>query len=94
MMALFTDDAVYIEPFSGEDAAVGIEQVRTRLQQGWEFPLPDLELEVTSMSVTADGARSCWTCRSPALPDGEVSGVDLFEFSDGKVSRLEVRFDE
>ena len=93
MMALFADDAVYVEPFTGEaDPWVGREAVRTALRRGWEQPLPDLELTVTRVDIRSDGASSEWVCRSSALP-GPVNGRDEYTISDGKITRLEVRIE-
>ena len=94
MMALFTDDAVYDEPFSGEaQPAVGAAAVRSRLRAGWAVPLPDMELDVLSVEVTGRRARSQWECRSSALP-GPVRGTDEYEFRDGRIASLRVRIDE
>jgi hypothetical protein len=94
MMALFDRDAVYVEPFSGSDRpAVGRDEVRARLRQGWEQPLPDLELDVLAIEIEGDQATSRWECRSPALP-GPVRGTDRYEFVDGRIARLEVVIDD
>ena len=94
MMQLFADDAVYVEPFTGESEPwVGREQVRQALRRGWEQPLPDLELEVTRVDIRADGASSEWICRSSALP-GPVTGRDEYSISGGRITRLEVRIVE
>ena len=94
MMALFSDDAVYVEPFTGESSPwVGKEAVRTALRQGWEQPLPDLELVVTRVDIRSDGASSEWVCRSPGLP-GPVAGRDEYTIVDGLITRLEVRIVE
>lgn len=91
MMALFAEDAVYIEPFTDlDEPAVGKEAVRARLRLGWEAPLPDLELDVLEVEVDGPMATSRWECRSPALP-APVYGEDRYEIHDGKISRLEVR---
>ena len=89
MLALFTEDAVYAEPFSGLEPAEGIAAIRQRLRQGWEFPLPDLELDVVEVEVSGDSARSVWECRSPALP-GPMRGEDRYRFTDGRIARLDV----
>ncbi len=91
MMALFTDNAVYDEPFSGQGPAIGREAIRQRLRLGWETPLPDLELDVTGVEIRGSTATSRWECRSPGLP-GPVQGEDRYEFQDGRINRLEVRF--
>ena len=90
MMELFADDAVYVEPFVGGEPAVGKAAIRDRLRRGWEFPLPDLELDVIEVEVDGAAARTRWECRSPGLP-GPVQGEDRYEFAGNKISRLEVR---
>ena len=92
MMALFADDAVYVEPFSGQPReSVGREAIRSTLRAGWAVPLPDMVLDVHEIEVTRTGARSRWTCTSPALP-GPAHGEDVYTIEDGKITRLEVRF--
>lgn len=91
MLALFADDAVYDEPFSGREPAEGIEAIRQRLRRGWEVPLPDLELDVLEIEVGPGSARSRWECRSSGLP-APVQGEDRYEIADGRITRLEVRF--
>ena len=91
MMELFADDAVYVEPFTGsEGPAVGKTAVRDRLRKGWEFPLPDIELDVLEIDINGSRARTRWECRSPALP-GPIQGEDHYEIEGGKITRLEVR---
>ncbi|MEM8902478.1 MAG: nuclear transport factor 2 family protein [Actinomycetota bacterium] len=91
LLALFTDEAVYAEPFTGEEGpAVGREAIRDRLRSGWATPLPDLELDVISVEVAGDRATSTWECRSPVFPS-PVRGIDEYEFADGRISRLVVR---
>lgn len=87
---LFTDDAVYIEPFTELGPAVGIEAIRDRFRQGWEPGLNDMELDILSMEIDGTTASAKWECRSPSLP-GPVRGVDDYELLDGKIARLEVR---
>lgn len=91
MMALFAEDAVYIEPFTGTGTpAVGKEAVRARLRAGWQTPLPDMELEVLAVDVDGATARTRWECRSPALP-APIVGEDRYEIRHGLITRLEVR---
>lgn len=93
LLALFAPDAVYIEPFTDEDPAVGIEAIEQRFRTGWEFPLPDVELDVFELSVDGPTATARWECRSPGLP-GPVRGNDRYELTDGLISRLEVTIEE
>ena len=92
MMALFADDAVYVEPFSGAPReSAGREAIRATLREGWATPLPEMVLDVHEVEVTAEGARSRWTCTSPALP-GPARGEDVYTIEEGRITRLEVRF--
>ena len=94
LMALFTDDAVYEEPFTGSpDPAVGLEAIRERLRFGWSTPLPEMQLDVLAIDVTGDRAQSRWECRSPAFPT-PVRGSDTYEFRDGLIAVLRVTIDE
>ncbi len=91
MMELFSEDVVYIEPFTGEaEPWVGKDAVRTALRQGWEQPLPDLELEVRRIDISGSQATADWVCTSPALP-GPVAGKDEYTIVAGKITRLVVR---
>ena len=94
MLALFTDDIVYDEPFSGTgEPAVGIEAVRDRLRAGWAEPLPDMELDVLSIRVDGATAMATWECRSPVFP-APVRGTDRYEFRDQRICSLRVTIDE
>ena len=94
MIALFTPDVVYEEPFSGQaEPAVGIDAVRERLRAGWADPPPDMELDVLEVTVTGDRAVSHWECRSPAFP-ARVRGVDEYGFRDGRIASLRVTLDK
>lgn len=91
LLALFTNDAVYEEPFTGpDDPAVGIDAIRERLQQGWEQPLAAMELDVLSIEVTGREAITRWECRSPDLPGGVVRGRDVVSFRGDRIERLVV----
>ena len=90
LVALFSDDATYSEPFSGLPPARGRAEIRARLRLGWEQPLPDMELDVLEIEVDSRALRAVWECRSPGLP-GPVRGEDNYVIDDGKIRRLEVR---
>lgn len=91
MMALFTPDAVYSDPF-GESAepVVGVAAIRERLRAGWSFNPPDLELEVLTVDIDGDRASSTWECRSESFP-GPMRGRDEYRFRDGRIAELHVR---
>ena len=90
LLALFHADATYIEPFTSDAPAVGLDQIRQRFRKGWESPLPDLELDVLGIEIDGSVAISHWECRSPGLPR-PMRGEDRYEIRDGRISRLEVR---
>ena len=91
MMALFAEDAVYVEPFTGESEPwVGKDAVRIALRRGWEQPLPDLELDVKRIDISGTRATAEWVCSSSALPD-PIAGRDEYTIADGKITRLVVR---
>ncbi len=89
LFALFTEDAVYVEPFSGKGPAIGIEAIKSRFQFGWEQEMEDLELDVLEIQIDGPEATARWECRSSSLP-GPVRGQDRYRFSDGRIVRLEV----
>lgn len=93
LFSLFSDDAVYVEPFTDEGPAIGIEAIRRRFLLGWEVELPDLELDVLEIRVEGSTAWARWECRSPGL-DGPVQGEDRYHIADGLICRLEVRLVE
>lgn len=92
LFSLFADDAVYIEPFSGQERThAGRAAIEACMRQSWENTPPDLTLEVNRVDVDGDTVRSEWTCTSPAF-DTPVRGVDVCVVKAGRIARLEVRF--
>lgn len=87
MLSLFTDDAVYDDPFDDGEPAVGIEAIGARLRGGWENSPPDLQLQIKSIVVEGDRATSRWECRSTAF-EGPVAGRDDYQFRDGLIAEL------
>lgn len=90
LLALFHEDATYAEPFTSNQPAIGIQQIRQRFVDGWKHPLPELELDVLGIDIDGSFATSRWECRSPAL-DRPMRGEDRYEIRDGRIARLEVR---
>lgn len=90
MMSLFADDAEYIDPFTGSPrTSRGKEAIRSTLREGWDEPLPEMELQVQRIDIDGSHVTSEWTCTSPALLN-PVRGRDRYEIEDGKVRRLVV----
>ncbi|MEN0061233.1 MAG: nuclear transport factor 2 family protein [Myxococcota bacterium] len=90
LFALFADDAVYVEPFSGQTLThEGRAAIEAYLAASWEQAPPDLELQVDRIDVDGDVVVSEWTCRSPALPV-PYRGRDTCTVREGRIQRLEV----
>ncbi len=92
MMALFTEDAVYVEPFSGRVLThTGKRAIHEAMSQGWRHPLPDARIEVDRVEVDGSEVTCVWTCHSAALPGGRGRGENRFTLEDGRIARLETR---
>jgi len=92
LLGLFADDAVYIEPFSGESRThEGLSAISDTIRTSMKNPPPDMTLEVNRVDVDGDVVRSEWTCNSPIFP-GPMHGVDRCTVKAGRIHRLEVRF--
>lgn len=91
MLALFADNAVFIEPFSGTPRThQGLAAIRQSFRDQWKHPLPDLKLIVDRIDLDALNVRAEWTCTS-AVFSTPMRGYDLFTLnSDGKIERLEI----
>ncbi len=90
LLDLFVAHAVYVEPFSNEGPAVGLNAIRDRFELGWRTPLPDMELDVIEIEIDRDEAKARWECRSSIFP-APVRGEDHYRFEDGLIASLEVR---
>ncbi len=90
MMALFADDAVFIEPFSGKvQTHNGIAAIRASFVDMWRDPAPDLKLVLDRVEMDGPEVRADWTCTSPVFPK-PMLGRDLFTIASGKIARLEI----
>ena len=90
MMALFADDAVYVEPFSGTPVThEGKDAIRATMRRGWQYPMRDMTITVDRVEVSGETVTAAWTCRSPDLPGGAGRGTNRFTLRAGKIVRLE-----
>lgn len=90
MMALFADDAVYIEPFTGRPVEHrGKEAIRRVMRQGWARPLPEMRIAVDHLAIDGNRVVAQWTCFSSGLPGGRGRGTNTFTIQDGRIVRLE-----
>jgi ketosteroid isomerase-like protein len=91
LVALFAEDAVYIEPFGGDQQPhVGTAEIRAWLRASWDDTPPELVLRVDRVLVDGDRVHADWTCTSPALPE-PLRGVDHYTIRGGRIVRLETR---
>jgi ketosteroid isomerase-like protein len=89
---LFADQAVYVEPFSGEASAhVGKDAIRQSFIDSQKNAPPDMTLTLDQVDVDSECIRSVWTCSSPASPR-PMRGQDLWTIREGKILRLETSF--
>jgi hypothetical protein len=90
MMSLFHDDAVFIEPFSGQPITHdGQEAIRQSFKRQTEHPLPDMKLTLDRIDLDGAIVRADWTCSSSAFAS-PMRGYDLFTIENGKIARLEI----
>ena len=91
IMAFFTEDCVFDTPRGpapGGHRLVGQEAVRRGFQARFDG-IPDIEYADPRHFACGDRGASEWTIRGTTASGEpiEVRGCDLFEFTDGKVSR-------
>ena len=91
IMSFFTEDCVFDTPRGpapGGQRLVGQEQVRKGFQARFDG-IPDISYGDDRHWTCGDRGVSEWTIRgtTAAGEPVEVRGCDLFEFTDGKISR-------
>jgi SnoaL-like domain len=91
MVALFADDAVLVEPFSGQPQTHrGRGAIRQSFRDQWKNPPPDLTLVVERVDLDGSKIRAEWTCTSPAFPS-PMRGYDVLTLNKaGQIMRLEI----
>jgi hypothetical protein len=91
--AAFAEDAVYVEPFSGQVRShTGRAAILAAMARGWEQPLPAMSIRIDHAETRGAEVMVRWTCFSPALPGGQGSGLNRFILSGGRIARLETSF--
>ncbi len=92
IMALFTDDAVWIEPYIGQRRThSGKEAIRAALKQMWQQPSPP-GFAIATDRIHAEGpnVRVEWTCSCVGVPM-LMRGHSLYTISsDNRIERLEL----
>ena len=91
---LFTDDAVYIEPFSGGDGRarehVGKSVIGEFLKDSINHRPADMVVTMERLDAEAGRVRAEWICTAAVFPQ-PMCGIDLYEMRDCKIARLETR---
>ena len=94
LVGLFADDAVYVEPFSGQPQVhSGKAEIRAFFEHALEHHLNGVRLTLDRLDLDAGRLRSEWTCELPALP-ATMRGFDLLTLHDGRITRLETTVTE
>lgn len=93
MMRLYTDDAVIVEPFSGEvQTHSGKADVQAFFEGTFEHG-PPLTLKMDRVDMDGPRVKAEWTCTSPVFT-GPMKGHDLFTIVGGLIKRLEINVTE
>jgi ketosteroid isomerase-like protein len=92
LVALFAEDAVYIEPFTGGQHD-GRDAIRSWLHASWRDQPPGIRLTVNRVDVVEEVVEVSWTCESDAFTR-PARGRDRFTIRDGRIARLESRLTE
>jgi ketosteroid isomerase-like protein len=87
LVALFAEDAVYVEPFSGGEH-VGREAIRAWLRGSWADRPPAITITVERLQVVEQVVEASWVCESAAFAR-PARGRDRFTIRDGRIARLE-----
>jgi ketosteroid isomerase-like protein len=94
LVELFDDQAVYVEPFSGQPQVhTGRTAIRAFFENALEHHLRGVRLTLDRLDLDGERLRSEWTCRLPALA-APMRGFDLLTLRDGRIARLETTVTE
>jgi hypothetical protein len=89
LAALFAEDAIYVEPFTGETRQhQGRGAIMAAMAMGWENPMPDMRIRVDRVSTSGPVVELDWTCFSPAIPGGSGRGHNRYVMRGGIIQEL------
>lgn len=92
---LFSDDAVYDEPFSGQaEPHVGSDAIAAAFAASRTDEFDDAVILLNGVAVSGETIRVNWTCISQAIPGGQGSGVNIFTLRGGKIVSLTTTLEE
>jgi hypothetical protein len=94
LVALFDDQAVYVEPFGGQPQVhSGKAEIRAFFEVALEQHLKDVRLTLDRLDIDSGRLRSAWTCHLPMMA-APMRGFDLLSLQDGRIVRLETTVTE
>lgn len=94
LVELFTDDAVYVEPFAGQPMVhTGKAEIREFFKVALAQHLNGARLTLDRLDLDGERLRSEWTCQLPIFPK-PMRGFDLVTLRDGRIARLETTVTE
>lgn len=89
---LFSDDAVYVEPFSGGDGRPRTHAGKRVIGEFFKDSVgqrpPDMVVTMNRVDAEGERLRAEWTCTSSVFAE-PMRGVDVYTLRDGKIARLE-----
>jgi len=89
LLALFHDDAEYIESFGGQRCEHhGRQAIRAWFQSSWAHQPPDIAISIERVDVDGEAVRAEWICDSSVFAT-PTRGVDTYVVRDGLIIRLE-----
>jgi ketosteroid isomerase-like protein len=89
LVALFTEDAVYVEPFAGQPVVhSGKEEIRAFFANALQQHLNGARLTLDRLDLDGERLRSEWTCHIPMFT-APMHGFDLVTLRGGRIARLE-----
>jgi ketosteroid isomerase-like protein len=92
LVALFAEDAVYVEPFTGGEH-VGRDAIRDWLRASWRDQPPGIRITVEQLEVVEHTVEATWVCESDAFAR-PARGRDRFTIRNGRIARLETELFE
>lgn len=89
LLALFHDDAEYIESFGGQPREhKGRHAIQEWFHSSWAHQPPESAITIDRVDVDGEVVRAEWTCDSSAFATPS-RGVDTYVVRDGLIVRLE-----
>jgi hypothetical protein len=94
LIELFDDEAVYVEPFSGQPTVhTGKAEIRAFYEYALTHHMQGARLVLERLDLDGERLRATWSCQVPAFPE-PLHGFDLLSLRDGRIVRLETTLSE